>query len=58
MRNPDARVGAAIAGAMLVGLPIVALFFDPGLPGPADAVTAIFGTGLLAAALRATAKER
>ena len=58
MTNPEARLGAALAGAMLAGLPLIALFFSPGSPGPADAVTAMLGIGLLAAALHAAAKER
>jgi hypothetical protein len=55
MRNPDARAGAAIAGAMLVALPVIELAFGSGSPQAVHAITTIFGIGLLAAAARAAA---
>ncbi len=46
----EERNGAALAGLILVALPIVAVLYGAGTPGPVHAITALLGIALLTAA--------
>jgi hypothetical protein len=47
MTYREASRGAAIAGAVLVGLPVIELLYGPGTPGPVHLVIGVFGLALL-----------
>jgi hypothetical protein len=48
MRNSRA-IGAAIAGALLLALPVLHMILGAGAPNAADAIVGLFGVILLAA---------
>jgi hypothetical protein len=48
MTNREMRAGAAMAGVMLLAIPVVELLVTRGMPGPVHALIAAFGIGLLA----------
>ena len=49
MRNPEARIGAALAGSMLFALSLISGLWSARAPSGADVITAIIGIALLAA---------
>ena len=55
MRNSHASMGAAIAGALLLALPVVHMILGAGAPNAADAIVGLFGVILLAASATACA---
>ena len=52
MTYREARRGAAIAGALLAGLPVVEVLYGLGPPGPVHFVMGVFGLALLGVAGR------
>jgi hypothetical protein len=52
MTYREARRGAAIAGALLTGLPVVEVLYGLGTPGPVHFVMGVFGLALLGIAGR------
>jgi hypothetical protein len=48
----DHRIGAGIAGAMLLGISVIELFWGAAAPAAANALTAVLGLVLLGFGLR------
>jgi hypothetical protein len=48
MRNSHASIGAAIAGALLLAVPVLHMILGAGAPGAVDAIVGLFGLILLA----------
>jgi hypothetical protein len=55
MRNSHASIGAAIAGVLLLALPVLHMVLGAGAPGPVDAIVGLFGLILLAVSATAGA---
>ena len=55
MRISHASIGAAIAGALLLALPVFHMILGAGAPNAADAIVGLFGVILLAASVSAGA---
>ena len=55
MRNSHASMGAAIAGALLLALPVLHMILGAGAPNAADAIVGLFGVILLAVSATAGA---
>ncbi len=51
MTHREARGGAAIAGAILVAMPILEVALGVGVPGPLHFIVGMLGAALLAAGL-------
>jgi hypothetical protein len=51
MTYREARRGAAIAGAILFGMPIAEVMLGLGSPGPVHFIVGTLGVGMIAAAL-------
>ena len=49
MRLHDARIGAAVAGAMLAALPAIEFLWFDGAPAGGDVITLLLGVALLVA---------
>lgn len=48
MTHRDARLGALLSGALLLGIPLTEVLLGFGTPGPTHFIVALFGIGLLA----------
>jgi hypothetical protein len=55
MRISHASIGAAMAGALLLALPVFHMILGAGAPNAADAIVGLFGVILLAASATAGA---
>jgi hypothetical protein len=50
MLNPHVSLGAGVAGALLLAVPVLNMVFGADAPGTADATVGLFGVLLLAVA--------
>jgi hypothetical protein len=55
MRNSHASIGAAIAGVLLLAVPVFHMVLGAGAPGAVDAIVGLFGFILLAVSAAAGA---